>query len=143
MQETMDRTWRNLFRGTDSDGVESWAIPLDVVREGDKYTVHASLPGVKTEDIQVLIEEGVLTIKGHTQTEHESTGANYLMRERRTGSFYRALRLPDALDTDNAETYYENGALSIAFPKVDAKKAKQLTINVGRSDGVIEGEKES
>ena len=60
------------------------------------------------------------------------------MRERRAGAFYRALRLPDSLDTDKAHTSYEHGVLSITFPRLEAKKAKRLTINTGKS-GALEG----
>ncbi len=155
MQETMDRMWRG-FGSSDrgsQDGMEGWAVPLDVVREGDNIAVHASLPGVKPEDIAVAIDEGVLTIRGHAGRDHvsregagagsEGAEANYLMRERRTGSFYRSLRLPDSLDTDRSQAHYEHGVLSITFPRVGAKKARQLTINVSGnvsgSPSVIEG----
>ena len=71
----------------------------------------------------------------------EEGDGGYLMKERRTGSFYRAIRLPDSVDADKAETLYENGVLSITFPLLEAKKAKQLEIKVGNGAKVVEGEK--
>ena len=91
------------------------------------------MPSIKPEDIEVTIESDVLTIKGETDTAEIIKGEDekdeaYRLRERRTGHFYRTLRLPDTLDTDNAATSYENGVLTITLPKSEAKKAKRLTV---------------
>ena len=137
------RTMQQIRRGYSVDrdvhkNMEGWPLPLDVVKKGDDFTIYASLAGVEPEDIQVSIEEGVLTIKGQTKAGDEGQDADYLMRERKEGAFCRALRLPDSLDIDKAHTHYANGVLSITFPKVEAQKAKRLTINIGKSE-VLEG----
>ena len=137
------QTMQQIGRGYSVDravhkNMEGWPLPLDVVKKGDDFTIFASLAGVEPEDIQVSIEEGVLTIKGQTKADDEGQDADYLMRERREGAFCRALRLPDSLDIDKAHTHYANGVLSITFPRVEAQKAKRLTINTGKS-GVLEG----
>lgn len=132
MQEAMNRAQRGFVPYTFDHEMESWTVPLDVVQEGDNIIVQASLPGVNPEDVQVTIEENVLTIKGQTKTEREQKDGDYLMRERRTGSFHRSLRLPDTVDTAKAEPCYEHGVLTVTIPKAEAKKAKQLTINVGK-----------
>ena len=110
----------------------SWYIPLDAVEEGDDLLVRASVPGVKPEDIEVTIEDGILSIKGETTEEHEVKAGEYLMRERRSWSFHRSVRLPDTVDADKAETGYANGVLTIKLPKVEAKKAKRLEVTVGK-----------
>ena len=139
MQRTMNGLWKGYpTGGYDGAEVESWAVPLDVIHEGDDIIVRASLPGLDPDDIQVTLEENVLTIKAQTKAERESQEGNYLMKERRTGSFYRTLRLPDSVDTDKARPRYENGVLTISFPKVEAKKAKQLKVEVGKA---LEGKK--
>ncbi len=133
MEENMDRLWRGFGRGELAhDGAETgdWTLPLDVVEEADKITVKASLPGVTPEQIQVSIENGVLTIKGETKSEQEHKEANYLVRERRSGSFYRAIRLPESADADKATSVYEHGVLTVTLPKAEAKKAKQLKVAV-------------
>ena len=137
------RTIQQIWRGYSVDravhkNMEGWPLPLDVVRKGDDFTIYASLAGVEPEDVQVSIEEGVLTIKGQTKAGDEGQDADYLMRERREGAFCRALRLPDSLDIDKAHTHYANGVLSITFPRVESQKAKRLTINIGESE-VLEG----
>ena len=74
----------------------SWAAPVDVVRDGEDVVVRVSLPGIGPDDIRVTLEEGVLTVRGETGKEREQENG-YLTRERRTGSFYRAIRLPDSV----------------------------------------------
>jgi HSP20 family protein len=70
--------------------METWAVPLDVVQQGDNFIIRASLPGVNPEDIDVSIENDVLIIKGQTKEEREHQEGNYLVRERRSGSFFRS-----------------------------------------------------
>lgn len=143
MEETMDRLWRGLgpTAGGPNSDVENWGIPLDVIRDGDNLVVKASLPGVKPSDINVTIEDSVLTVSGKTSTEEEQKEGNYLMRERRTGSFQRSIRLPDTIDSSKAESSYESGVLTIRLPKTEASKPKQLKIDVKDGSKAIEGNK--
>ena len=125
LDATMHRLRRDLTVPVE---IRPWAVALDVVQEDDSFVVRASLPGVKPDEIQVTIEDSVLTIKSETETENEERNGNYLVRERRTGKFHRRLRLPDTIDAEKAETGYEHGVLSITFPKVEAKKTRRLEI---------------
>jgi HSP20 family protein len=138
MEENMNRLWRGF---TGDGGGEAWAVPLDVMEEGDNIIVHASLPGVNPDNFNVTVENNVLSIRAETKEEREGKEGDYLMRERRYGSFYRSLRLPDTVDTDRAQTSYENGVLTLSFPKMESKKAKQLKVNVRAANEVIEGKK--
>ena len=136
MQETMNNLWRGFGAGTtagttEGQEMETWAVPLDVVQQGDNVVIRASMPGVNPDNIDVSIEDNVLTIRGESAHESEHKEGNYLMRERRSGSFYRALRLPDTVDTDQAHPSYEHGVLTITIPKAESKKAKQLKVSVG------------
>jgi HSP20 family protein len=140
MEYTVDRLWRGFGPRTyaTTPEAESWGIPLDVVRDGDNIVVSGSLPGVKPEDIKVTIEDDVLTVSGTTETEQETAEGTYLLRERRAGAFHRALRLPDSVDSDKAETSYTAGVLTITLPKLEEKKAKQLTIKVEGGNALAE-----
>jgi len=112
-----------------------WSIPLDIVQEEDKYVVRASLPGIAPENVEVSVDRGVLTIKGRTEAEAEDQreDGTYMVRERRSGSFIRSLRLPDTVDPDKAQPNFDNGVLTITLPKVESKKAKHLTVTVGQA----------
>ncbi len=129
-----NRQWRGYPRYVVStQEPDYWSLAVDVVEADDALRVTASVPGIKPEDIEVTIESDILTIKGETDTAEVIEGEEpkeegYRLRERRTGHFYRTLRLPDTLDTDNAATSYENGVLTITLPKSEAKKAKRLTV---------------
>ena len=132
MQDNMDRMWRRFgsFNHEDGGGMEAWAAPLDVVADGDDFVVRASLPGVSPDNIQVSIEDNVLTIRGETASQFENTEGNYLMRERRSGSFHRSLRLPDTVDQDKADPRFEHGVLTVTLPKAEAKRAKQFDVKM-------------
>ena len=140
IQDTMDRVWRQIGTGgrAGAPEIEAWAVPLDVIRRGDDTVVRASMPGVSPEEIDVSLEDNVLTIKGRTAEEYSEEQDSYLMRERRTGSFHRALRLPESVDPDRVEPRYDHGVLTITIPRAEAKKARQLQVKVGGSP-VLEG----
>ena len=127
MEDTINRMWRG-FGGHEGSEVEGWSVPLDVVREGDNILVHASIPGVDPDNIDVSVEDNVLTIRAATHEDVEHKEGEYLMRERRSGSFHRALRLPDTVDTEKIQPGYRNGVLTISIPKAEAKKAKRLKV---------------
>lgn len=138
MREVME-PWPHFYFGHGAEeGVEGWAVPLDVVEEGENIVVRATMPGVKPEDIEVTVEDNELTIKGKTEMEEEHKEGKYLMRERRAGAFHRTLRLPDTVNTEKAMPTYEHGVLTVTFPKVEAKKAKHLKVAVTKA---IEGGK--
>ena len=124
MDESMNRSWRG-YRAHRLDG---WSVPLDVVRDGDNTLIHALLPGVKPEDINVTIEDGLLTIRAEPETEREGQDGNYLIRERRTGKLDRTVRLPQTVDADKVESRYKDGVLTITLPKVEAEKAKHIEV---------------
>jgi HSP20 family protein len=136
MDRTFDRMWRTLGRLPTT--VEQWDIPIDVKKIGDEIVVKASLPGVKPEEIQVTVEDNVLELKAESASETESEQSGYLVRERAYGAFYRALRLPESVDTENIKSAYENGVLTVTLPKAEEKKRKQIKVAVQSNTRVIE-----
>jgi HSP20 family protein len=114
---------------TRSTHTEAWSIPLDVVQDGDSLVVTASIPGTSKDEIDVSVEDNVLTIKAEAASSSEKDTNGYLLRERRTGSYYRALRLPETVDSENAESTFKDGVLTITLPKLESKKARKLEIS--------------
>ena len=134
MDQRFNRLWRGHgIRELNGHTRASWTVPLDVVQEDDKVIVRATVPGVDPKDIDVTIEDGVLTLKGQAEEEREVHEGAYLMRERGSGAFRRAVRLPDTVDTEKGESRYEHGVLTITFPKEEARKARRLEISVGKN----------
>jgi len=142
MEDSVNRLWRG-FGGTNAyrEGSEDWNILMDVIQKPESIVVNASMPGIEAEDIDLSIEENVLTLKAERKAEPESEQARYLLRERPTGSFYRAIRLPDTIDSEKIQSCYYNGVLSIELPKAEEKKKKQIKIKVGGSTKAIEAAK--
>lgn len=131
MDDMMNRLWRGHSGSSGAEAApEEWAVPIDVRQDGDSITVDASMPGIDAENISATVDDRVLTIKGETCTETEQKDERYYLRECRAGAFHRSVRLPETVDTDKAESTYQNGVLSISFPKQESKKARSLPITV-------------
>lgn len=103
-------------------------LGVDVAHNEDRYTIEASLPGFDPEKIDVTVDDGVLKIVAKNQSEETQEQGTYLVRERRSGSFYRALRIPKGVDIDAATTSYKNGILKIQLPKSESEQPKRLPI---------------
>ena len=108
---------------------ESWSIPMDVRRDEQALTVAASLPGFAAEDVDVAISpDRVLSVKASRQAEASCENEEYLMRERRSGSFSRAIRLPSDLDLDAAAVSLERGVLTVTVPVAEAAQTRRLHV---------------
>jgi len=111
----------------------AWSIPVDVVQDEDAVVVTASVPGTTKDEIDVSVDENVLTIKAEASssvgTDATEASNGFLLRERRTGSYYKALRLPETVDYENAESTFKDGVLTITLPKLESKKARKLEIS--------------
>jgi HSP20 family protein len=142
MEDTANRLWRG-FGGLPAyrEGAEDWNILIDVIKKKDDIVVKASMPGVKPEGIDVAVEDNVLALKAERKMETEEEEATYLIQERRIGSFYRVLRLPDTVDANKIESHYENGVLTITMPKAEERKKKQIQVKVTSGPKAIEGKK--
>ncbi len=122
--------WRGYRARPVGDTETRWALPLDVVRHDDSVVVSASIPGVDPDQINVTVEDGILSIAGTSNGESESENSGYVLRERRSGSFFRSIRLPDEVDSDGAESEYRNGVLTITLPKEESRKSKVIDVKV-------------
>ncbi len=129
LENRVARLW-NRFPPFFGEGAEEWTVPLDIREQDGNLIVEASVPGMKAEEIDVQIEDDVLTIKGETRTEKEEKKKGYLLKERSEGSFYRTVRLPEGVDGEAAESTYKEGVLTVTMPKKPAKAAKKVTVNV-------------
>ncbi len=127
----MDRLFEDSFlRSGWFSGAESaaLALPLDIYETGDHLVVKVSAPGIKPEDIEVTITGEMLTIKGETKAEAQIEKERYVRQERRFGSFCRRVSLPATVQTENVKATFENGILSLEFPKAEAAKPKTVKV---------------
>jgi HSP20 family protein len=103
-------------------------IPVDVIAEGDEYVLNAYVPGVDADALEIEILEDTVTIKGEMAAPEVDEDVRYLLRERPFGSFSRTLRLPKALDAENAQAEIKAGVLSLRIPQAEYAKAKQIAV---------------
>lgn len=103
-------------------------FPLDVQVTDNDYLVYAFLPGVTAEDLDIQIENNVVTIKGEIRIE-EDENIRYLLRERPSGTFQRAIELPDDVDADHVKAELKNGVLTVQLPKSEMAKPRKIQIS--------------
>ncbi|HEX9076693.1 MAG TPA: Hsp20/alpha crystallin family protein [Anaerolineae bacterium] len=103
-------------------------VHLDVYEEGNNLVVNASVPAVKPEELNVQIENDILTISGETKRDEEHKEQDYYLRERRYGRFSRSLELPRAVNAEQADAVFANGVLTLTLPKADEARGKQIKI---------------
>ena len=116
----------------------AWELTVDMYQTADDVVVKASLPGVKTEEVDISITGDTLTIKGEHKEEQEVKQEDYLYKERRYGVFSRSLQIPAQVKSDKAEAVFENGVLTLTLPKAEEIKPKQIKV---KAKGMIEGAK--
>jgi len=108
----------------------TWAPTVDAYEKDGAFFIKAELPGVKKEDVQVSLNEGILTIQGKRQEEQEVKEADYHARERFSGSFRRAFALPDGVDAGKISAEYKDGVLEVQVPLPAEAKPQTATIPV-------------
>ncbi|MCP1427843.1 HSP20 family protein [Microbacterium foliorum] len=102
-------------------------MPVDLYRDGDRYILHADLPGVDPGSIDVDLDGGQLTIRAQ-RTADTRDGARWLARERGAGSFLRQFTLGDGVDLDGISASYESGVLSVIIPVSERAKPRRITV---------------
>lgn len=112
--------------------IADWAPSVDIDEEEDKYVIKADLPGVDKKDIQVNLENGVLSIRGEKNVEKESgeKGSKRHRTERFHGSFARSFNLPTEVKADKVEASYRDGVLNLVIPKAEEAKPRAIDIKV-------------
>ncbi|MDX1673492.1 MAG: Hsp20/alpha crystallin family protein [Longimicrobiales bacterium] len=121
------REMDSLFGGFNGP-TDLWSPPVDVEETGDELILTAELPGMDRENIDIELEDGVLTIQGEKKEEQKDEGTQGLLYERRWGSFTRRFTLPRAVDANNITANYENGILTIRVPKAEEAKGRKIEI---------------
>jgi HSP20 family protein len=109
----------------------AWAPALDIAERKDAYLVTVELPGVKLDDLEITLEDGLLTIQGERQFTSESSEEQFHRVERSSGAFRRAITLPAHVMADAVEASMEDGVLRILVPKAEEAKPKRIQVNPG------------
>jgi len=117
--------------GTEENGhsVADWVPAVDIVEEKDRFVLRADVPGVDPEDIDINMENGVLTVSGQriAETSGEAEGLQRL--ERRSGKFYRRFTLPETTNAEEISATSVNGILEVVIPKQPQARSRRITVN--------------
>lgn len=105
-----------------------WAPAVDIKEEEHRYLIHADLPGVKPEDIDITLEHGVLTIKGIRNEEKTEKNQGYHRVERFRGRFVRSFALPDSVDNEKVDAHLKHGVLDIVIDKKERAKPRRIAV---------------
>ena len=139
LQDRMNRLFRDNYGDREEAlTTSSFAPPVDVYEDEHQVTLSIEVPGIDEKDIDVRVENNVLTVHGERKFEKEQKEENFRRVERQYGSFTRSFTLPNTVDTEGIQAGYSKGILKIQLAKKAEAKPKQIKVNIG-SERALEG----
>ena len=133
----LNRLFSDFFGRTSQDqNLTPWAPAVDIFEGEHELVVEADLPDIKPEELDIRVENNILTIRGERKFEKKSEEKNYLRVERSYGSFARSFSLANTVNTDAIKADYKNGVLTLNIPKREEAKPKQIKVSVGQAAAV-------
>jgi HSP20 family protein len=144
LQNDMNRLFNTFFDtptgGNGPGGARRWIPAMDLVETEDHFVLKADLPGLSEEDVNIDVEDDVLTISGERKSEHEDKREGYVRVERSYGSFRRSLTLPEGVEPEAVTATFDRGVLEVRIPKPEERKPRRVAIQVGSQPAAIEGD---
>jgi HSP20 family protein len=135
LQGEMNRLFNTLFDTPPQNGgaaaVRRWIPAMDLVETDEEFVLRADLPGLSQEDVNVELEDNVLTVSGERKSEHEERKEGYYRVERASGAFSRSLTLPEGVDASAIKAGFDKGVLEVRIPKPEERKPRKVAISVG------------
>lgn len=132
LMNQLNREMNHFFRipreDNGSDTVSDWLPAVDIKENDTAYVLHADIPGVDPKDIEIDMEDGVLSIRGERSKEETVEGENYRRVERARGTFYRRFSLPDTVDAERITARSGKGVLEVTIPKQEKLKPRRITV---------------
>jgi HSP20 family protein len=132
LQEQVNRLFGNVLEHSgEESNLTSWAPAVDIYETEHELVVKADLPEVDPKELDIRVENNLLTIRGERKFEKKVTEENYLRVERAYGSFSRSFSLANTVNSEAIKADYQNGVLTLTIPKREEAKPKQIKVNVG------------
>jgi HSP20 family protein len=132
LQDQMNRLFNDVLERTGQESnLTAWAPSVDIYETEHELVVKADLPEVDTKDLDIRVENNILTIRGERKFEKKVNEENYLRVERSYGSFARSFTLANTVNSEAIKADYQNGVLTLSIPKREEAKPKQIKVNVG------------
>src|SRR5882757_97074 len=131
LQNQLTRLFSEAFeRSSDESSITTWAPAVDIFETEHELVVKADLPDIKPEELDIRVENNILTIRGERKFEKKVDEKNYLRVERAYGSFARSFSLASTVNTDAIKADYKDGVLTLSVPKREEAKPKRIKVNV-------------
>jgi HSP20 family protein len=144
LQNEMNRLFNTVFDTPAPAGnggtMRRWLPAMDLVETEDHFVLRADLPGLAEGDVNIEVEDRVLTVSGERKAEHEVSKEGYHRVERAFGAFSRSLTLPDGVDPEAVAASFDRGVLEVRIPKPEQRKPRKISIGVGGETKTLEGE---
>jgi HSP20 family protein len=132
LQEQVNRLFGNVLEHSgEESNLTSWAPAADIYETEHELVVKADLPEVDPKELDIRVENNLLTIRGERKFEKKVAEENYLRVERAYGSFSRSFSLANTVNSEAIKADYQNGVLTLTIPKREEAKPKQIKVNVG------------
>jgi HSP20 family protein len=132
LQEQVNRLLGNVLeRSAEESNLTSWAPAADIYETEHELVVKADLPEIDPKDLDIRVENNILTIRGERKFEKKVNEENYLRVERAYGAFSRSFSLANTVNAEAIKADYQNGVLTLTIPKREEAKPKQIKVNVG------------
>lgn len=130
MNRLFDESFRGANRGADDDWAlgGSWAPAVDIYEQNGNIELKAELPGIDPKDVDIRVENNVLTLRGERRLDNEVKRESYHRVERAYGAFSRSFTLPTVVDTEKIQAEYKDGVLRLVLPKKEEAKPRQIQI---------------
>jgi len=146
LQSRVNSLFQDYNRGSQDEltFTSSFVPAVDVYEDEHKVALKLEIPGVTQQDVDIQLENNILTVRGERKFEKEEKEENFHRIERRYGSFARSFTLPNTLDPESVQANYENGVLKIELAKRAEAKPKQIQVNIGNGKSLgktVEGTK--
>jgi HSP20 family protein len=125
---------RGQQQGSGQTTATAWAPALDISERKDAYLVTVELPGVDADDLEISLEDGLLTIQGERLFAHDSSEQQFHRVERRYGAFRRSITLPANVMAEGIQASFDNGVLQVLVPKAEEAKPKRIQVRPGRME---------
>jgi HSP20 family protein len=142
LQTEMNRLFNAAFEGTSpgNGGARRWSPAMDLLETDEHFVLRADLPGMTQSDVNIELEDNILTVSGERKSEHEEKREGFYRVERAFGTFARSLTLPKGIDGDRVSAEFNNGVLEVRIPKPEQRKPRKITIGAaGEEPKTIEG----
>jgi len=143
LQTEMNRLFNAAFDTSSSgggNGGRRWAPAMDLLETEDHFVLRADLPGMTESDVNIEVEDNVLTVSGERKAEHEENREGFYRVERAFGAFSRSLTLPKGIDADAVSASFDKGVLEVRIPKPEERKPRRITIGTaGEAPETLEG----